>query len=182
MSEEHNGPIDNKRYFSDPEYRKKVLADRKAKGKSNSKRLNPYVKKAMKWGGGIAGVLMLVVLGYVIYLISGLPSADEFENPETAIASEVKSRDGVTLDKYFTENRKWVRYEDISPHVIDALIATEDHRFYNHWGIDTYATLAIPWHLINGRWQGASTISQQLARNLYKKIGQEFSVTRKFRE
>ena len=182
MSEDKREPIDNKRYFSDPEYRKQVLADRKARSQNTSGGMNSHLKSALKWGGGFAGILLMVILGYVFYLISGLPSADEFENPETAIASEVKSRDGVTLDKYFVENRNWVRYEDISPHVIDALIATEDHRFYNHWGIDTYATLAIPWHLINGRWQGASTISQQLARNLYKKIGQEFSVTRKFRE
>ncbi len=191
MSDDKKEPIDHKRYFNDPEYRKKILKERKenqqtsadsdtpsSQGKTST---NDY-RKAWQWLGGIAGVILLFVAGYVFYLFQGLPSADEFENPETAIASEVRSRDGVTLDKYFTENRKWVRYEDISPHVIDALVATEDHRFYNHWGMDMYRTLAIPWHLINGRWQGASTISQQLARNLYKKIGQEFSVTRKFRE
>jgi penicillin-binding protein 1A len=182
MSEEQKGPIDNKRYFNDPKYRKQVLADRKAKSKDNSKRLSPFAQKTLSWFGGFFGILLLGIAGYVFYLFQGLPSADEFENPETAIASEVRSRDGVTLDKYFIENRKWVGYENISPHVIDALIATEDHRFYNHWGIDTYATLAIPWHLINGRWQGASTISQQLARNLYKKIGREVSITRKLRE
>ncbi|MCP9292894.1 MULTISPECIES: penicillin-binding protein 1A [Gracilimonas] len=182
MSDDKKEPIDHKRYFNDPEYRKKILKERKEKGESAPGRPSPSYRKAWIWASSIAGVLCLFVAGYVFYLFQGLPSADEFENPETAIASEVRSRDGVTLDKYFTENRKWVRYEDISPHVIDALVATEDHRFYNHWGIDMYATLAIPWHLINGRWQGASTISQQLARNLYKKIGQEFSIARKFRE
>ncbi|MEX0845675.1 MAG: transglycosylase domain-containing protein [Balneolaceae bacterium] len=182
-------PIDHQRYFSDPEYRKQILQERKnrEKGispaeKSNTKKIPATNSKVWKYFGGIAGLIFLIVSGYVFYLFQGLPSADEFENPETAIASEVRSRDGVTLDKYFTENRKWVRYEDISPHAIDALVATEDHRFYNHWGMDMFRTLAIPWHLINGRWQGASTISQQLARNLYKKIGQEFSITRKFRE
>ncbi|HET8865902.1 MAG TPA: transglycosylase domain-containing protein [Gracilimonas sp.] len=190
MSDEQKEPIDHKRYFNDPEYRKKILQEKKEKANSESgnsgfslfNNLDPRFIKASKWIGSIAGILLLFVAGYIFYLFQGLPSAEEFENPETAIASEVRSRDGITLDKYFIENRNWVRYEDISPHVVDALIATEDHRFYNHWGIDTYATLAIPWHLINGRWQGASTISQQLARNLYKKIGQEFSVTRKFRE
>lgn len=183
-------PIDHQRYFNDPEYRKRILQERKARqqGKDPSEdqpredSLFTEYKKTWMWLGGTAAVILLFILGYVIFLFSGLPSADEFENPDTAIASEVRSRDGVTLDKYFTENRKWVRYEDISPHVIDALIATEDHRFYTHWGMDMFRTLAIPWHIINGRWQGASTISQQLARNLYKKIGQEFSVTRKFRE
>ncbi|MGN8225023.1 penicillin-binding protein 1A [Gracilimonas sp. BCB1] len=182
MSDDKKEPIDHKRYFNDPEYRKKILKERKEKGESAPGGSSPSLRKFWVWAGTVAGVLLLFVAGYVFYLFQGLPSADEFENPETAIASEVRSRDGVTLDKYFTENRKWVRYEDISPHVIDALVATEDHRFYTHWGIDMYATLAIPWHLINGRWQGASTISQQLARNLYKKIGQEFSIARKFRE
>lgn len=186
MSDDKKEPIDHKRYFNDPEYRKKILQERKEKNKesngSSGKMNNPYLKPLMKWSGIAAGIIFLFVAGYVFYLFQGLPSADEFENPETAIASEVRSRDGVTLDKYFTENRKWVRYDEISPHVIDALVATEDHRFYNHWGMDMFRTLAIPWHLINGRWQGASTISQQLARNLYKKIGQDFSVSRKFRE
>ncbi|MCH2448656.1 MAG: transglycosylase domain-containing protein [Gracilimonas sp.] len=186
MSDDKKEPIDHKRYFNDPEYRKKILQERKQKNtdpqESSAKKKNPYFNTVMKWSGIAAGFIFLVAAGYVFYLFQGLPSADEFENPETAIASEVRSRDGETLDKYFTENRKWVRYDEISPHVIDALVATEDHRFYNHWGMDMFRTLAIPWHLINGRWQGASTISQQLARNLYKKIGQEFSVSRKFRE
>lgn len=186
MSDGKHDPIDKKRYFNDPEYRKKILAERnkdhEEMSESLSKNSGSKFRKIKLIFGGAAAIILLLIGGYIFYLFQGLPSADEFENPETAIASEVRSRDGVTLDKYFTENRKWVRYENISPHVIDALVATEDHRFYNHWGIDTFATLAIPWHLINGRWQGASTISQQLARNLYKKIGQKFSVTRKFRE
>ncbi|MEX0721860.1 MAG: transglycosylase domain-containing protein [Balneolaceae bacterium] len=186
MSDTGKEPIDHQRYFNDPEYRKQILRERKQKEKnkstSSSRRTGKSYRKIWLGLGGIVGFFALVLTGYVIYLFYGLPSADEFENPETAIASEVRSRDGITMDKYFTENRKWVLYDDISPHVIDALIATEDHRFYTHWGMDMFRTLAIPWHIINGRWQGASTISQQLARNLYKKIGQEFSVTRKFRE
>lgn len=199
MSDDKREPIDHQRYFNDPEYRKRVLQERKEREQEQEQKQEPgknsgwmpsgfkleifdKYRKTWIWLGSIAATVLLLITGYVIFLFMGLPSADEFENPETAIASEVRSRDGVTLDKYFTENRKWVNYEDISPHVIDALIATEDHRFYNHWGMDMFRTLAIPWHIINGRWQGASTISQQLARNLYKKIGQEFSVTRKFRE
>lgn len=185
MSDKGKDPIDHKRYFNDPEYRKQILRERKLKDKNKTaspSNTKLAYRKVWIGIGSIAGFLTLLLAGYVFYLFHGLPSADEFENPETAIASEVRSRDGVTMDKYFTENRKWVRYNDISPHTIDALIATEDHRFYDHWGMDMYRTLAIPWHIINGRWQGASTISQQLARNLYKKIGQEFSVTRKFRE
>ncbi len=92
------------------------------------------------------------------------------------------SRDGVVLDRYFEENRTYVPYEQISPYVVNALVATEDHRFYDHWGIDMVRTLAIPYHLIQGDIEGGSTITQQLARNLYKKIGRDFSVVRKLRE
>lgn len=187
MNDEHKEPIDHKRYFNDPEYRKKILKERKEKGHKSDDAPSAVDKgtsyrKAWIWFGGTVGVFLLLMIGYIIFLFQGLPSADEFENPETAIASEVRSRDGATLDKYFTENRKWVRYENISPNAIDALVATEDHRFYQHWGMDMYRTLGIPYYLIQGKWQGASTISQQLARNLYKKIGQEFSINRKFRE
>lgn len=171
-------PINQERYFNDPDYRNQILKERK---EQNSKYLSAR-KKAIKYTAIGAGVFFLIIMGYVIYLFQGLPSIQQLENPKTAIASEVRSRDGKVLDKYFTENRTWVPYKDISPNVIDALVATEDHRFYQHWGIDMIRTLAIPYHLMMGRWQGGSTISQQLARNLYKEIGQEFSVSRKFRE
>ncbi|MDZ7680825.1 MAG: transglycosylase domain-containing protein [Fodinibius sp.] len=71
----------------------------------------------------------------------------------------------------------------MSSHIVDALIATEDHRFYNHWGIDMQGIFAAIYQMATtGDIRGASTISQQLARNLYKKIGREFSLIRKFRE
>ncbi|MFN1834062.1 transglycosylase domain-containing protein [Balneola sp. MJW-20] len=184
MSESDKGNIDHERYFSDPEYRKKILQEKQEGREFNTlpKGRSALKRKVLLWSGSAAGFIFLAVIGYIIFLFQGLPSSDKFENPETAIASEVRSRDGVTLDKYFTENRKWVRYENISPNIVDALVATEDHRYYDHWGMDMYRTLGIPFYLIQGKWQGASTISQQLARNLYKEIGQRFSVSRKFRE
>lgn len=186
MSDDHQ-PIDHQRYFNDPEYRKQVLAEKKANKHSSpppAKQKSPSAlkKKILIWTGSIAAIILLGITGYVYYLVQGLPSIAELENPETYIASEVRSRDGVVLDKYFTENRTWVPYSEISTHVVDALVATEDHRFYTHWGMDMIRTLAIPYHILRGNPQGGSTISQQLARNLYKKIGQKFSITRKFRE
>ncbi len=186
MSDDHT-PIDHQRYFNDPEYRKQVLAEKKAKKNVSpppAKQPSPssLKKKVLIWTGSAAAIILLGITGYIFYLVQGLPSIAELENPETYIASEVRSRDGVVLDKYFTENRTWVPYSEISTHVIDALVATEDHRFYTHWGMDMIRTLAIPYHILLGDPQGGSTISQQLARNLYKKIGQKFSVTRKFRE
>ncbi len=183
-------PIDHHRYFNDPEYRKKVLAEKKNKEKEQKESgtdswvpfTNGTRRKVFIWGGSALTIILIAVIGYIVFLFQGLPPLEKLENPETAIATEVRSRDGKVLDKYFTENRTWVPYDQISPHVIDALVATEDHRFYNHWGIDMVRTLAIPLNLMRGRVEGGSTLSQQLARNLYKEIGLKFSVSRKFRE
>ncbi|MTI88756.1 MAG: hypothetical protein FH748_12385 [Balneolaceae bacterium] len=182
MSDTENNNIDSERYFNDPEYRKQILEERKKRNASTASNSSLLSRKIMIWGGSALGVMCIVMLTYIIYLFQGLPPADKFENPDTAIASEIRSRDGAVLDKYFVENRTWVRYEEISGNAIDALIATEDHRFYSHWGMDMFRTLAIPINILRGRWEGASTISQQLARNMYKEIGQKFSYSRKFRE
>ncbi|MEO1021839.1 MAG: transglycosylase domain-containing protein [Bacteroidota bacterium] len=184
MSKSNQDNIDHQQYFNDPEYRKKILAEKKEQNDDT-----PSPSSSGSLGRKIvftfslsALVIAIAVCSYVWYLVQGLPSIQELENPDTAIASVVLSRDGATLDKYFVENRTWVSYEEISPHVIDALVATEDHRFYNHWGMDMIRTLAIPYHVARGNPQGGSTISQQLARNLYKKIGTKFSISRKFKE
>ncbi|NGP86925.1 penicillin-binding protein 1A [Fodinibius halophilus] len=172
------------RYFNDPEYRRK----KSQKGNDDSKKeeaswiWGQTKNNILKWTGIVVGVFIIGFTGFTLYLMQGLPSIQQLENPKTAIASELLSRDGVVLDRYYTENRTYAPIEEMSPHIVDALVATEDHRFYNHWGIDMIRTLAVPWHLINGRIQGGSTITQQLARNLYKKIGREFSIIRKLRE
>lgn len=186
MSDSPKKPIDHQRYFNDPEYRKQILAEREARTTATSPKKEPDSRSTTRLiflSTGIFLLVSLLAIGiYAYFLFQGLPSIQQLENPKTAIATEVRSRDGVVLDKYYTENRTWVRYEDISPHVIDALIATEDHRFFAHWGMDMIRTLAIPYHLLRGNPQGGSTISQQLARNLYKEIGLAFSISRKFKE
>ena len=189
MSNSDNTPIDHHRYFNDPEYRKMILEQKKNKDTSETKKAPKKSASDDDIQKNILKVIVItLVVGflgvgtYVFFLFQGLPSTDSLENPETAIATEVRSRDGVVLDKYYTENRTWVRYEDISPHVINALVATEDHRFYDHWGMDMVRTLAIPYHILTGNPQGGSTLSQQLARNLYKEIGLAFSISRKFKE
>ncbi len=197
--------MDMDRYLNDPEYRRKMAKHRNSPasgqtgsgpekgGQSSGKRKTGWYSSRgsssdIGWRhifgvfGGI--ILIFVIIGFIsfFFLAKGLPSIEELENPQTDMASFVVSRDGQVLDKYFTENRTYIRYQDISQNVIDALVATEDHRFYNHWGIDMFRTLAIPYHLMRGNPQGGSTISQQLARNLYRSIGREVSVTRKLRE
>lgn len=173
----HPNNIDQERYFNDPEYRKQIAKEFDKRSTSNSR-----LRQAIIVVGCALVLGLMIISTYGFILFQGLPSIDQLENPETAIASEVRSRDGVVLDKYFTENRTWVRYQDISPYATQALISTEDHRFYNHWGMDMFRTLAIPINILRGRIEGGSTLSQQLARNLYKEIGLKFSVNRKFRE
>lgn len=185
MSDDKNG-FDRERYFNDPEYRKKISAQRKAADDdtpSVPEKTDRSLKKKI-FIGALSFLLIvgLATAGYTFYLFQGLPSIAELENPQTATASVVKSRDGVVLDRYYVENRTYVPIEQISPNIVDALIATEDHRFFNHWGIDSKRLLGLPVYWIQGRFQGGSTISQQLARNLYRKIGREVSVTRKLRE
>jgi penicillin-binding protein 1A len=171
---------DHDKYFNDPEYRKKI---REQKQNGNHTNSGKSTGKIILIGLLSAFLIVFIAAGsYIIFLFQGLPSLDMLDNPRTATASSVLSRDGAVLDRYFIENRTHITIDEISPNVINALVATEDHRFYNHWGMDMYRTLAIPFHVLRGRPQGGSTISQQLARNLYREIGREFSVTRKFRE
>jgi penicillin-binding protein 1A len=95
-----------------------------------------------------------------------MPSLSDLENPSILQGSEVYAEDGTLMGKYYRErgNRSNVKYRDISRHVIDALIATEDVRFYNHSGIDFKSTLRAV--VTVGRQGGASTITQQLAKAL----------------
>ncbi len=131
----------------------------------------------------LATICGLAILILFATLIDELPALTEIENPEFQLATIAYTEDGQELARYALQNRSWVSYEEISPNVINALLATEDHRFYAHWGIDMFRTLAVPYHLLRGSRQGGSTISQQLARNLYnKRIGRAVTVSRKLKE
>ena len=94
-----------------------------------------------------------------------MPTFEELENPETNLATEVISVDGKTLGKYFKENRTPINYEDLPDHLVNALVATEDERFYSHSGIDARGTLRAAIYL--GKKGGASTITQQLSKLLF---------------
>ena len=97
-----------------------------------------------------------------------MPKMKTLNNPETAIASELYSADGKMIGKYFKENRTPVKYEEISPILIKTLISTEDVRFYKHSGVDIRSTFGIIGSLMKGERRGASTITQQLVKNLFK--------------
>ncbi len=178
------------RYFNDPEYRREnVMYDQTDSDNDDSyfrfEALKDWYKglsRNYRYGLPVLIVLILFFIGFLIYLYQGIPSLKQLENPKTAVASRVVSRDGVVLARYYTQNRTAIPLSEVSPYVVQALIATEDHRFYHHWGIDMVRTLAIPYHLIQGDIEGGSTITQQLARNLYKQVGRNFSIVRKLRE
>ncbi len=94
-----------------------------------------------------------------------MPSFEQLENPETNLATEVFSSDGKTLGKYYNENRTPIKFEDLSENLVQALIATEDERYYNHSGIDARGTARALLYM--GSKGGASTLSQQLAKQLF---------------
>lgn len=116
--------------------------------------------------GGIV-FAFLFILSVRLGLFGPLPSFQDLENPKSNLASEVISEDGKVLGTYFVQNRSNVTYDQLSPHLIHALISTEDIRFYQHSGIDFKRTFTIIFYNLIGKRQGASTITQQLALNLF---------------
>lgn len=116
------------------------------------------------WGG--VGFVVLLFLAANFGLFGKMPSLQELENPEADLASEIISADGVLMGKYYAENRSEVKYQQISPNVVNALIATEDERFYEHSGIDAPAIARVIFTA--GTQGGGSTITQQLAKMILK--------------
>lgn len=117
----------------------------------------------------VCGVLFafLFIFSVRIGLFGPLPTFQDLENPKSNLASEIISEDGIVLGTYFVQNRSNVKYEELSPHLVSALISTEDKRFYKHSGIDFRRTFTIIFYNLIGKKQGASTITQQLALNLF---------------
>lgn len=120
-------------------------------------------------------ILPVVVLLFVIFLVAtgalgDLPKFEELENPKSNLATVVYSSDMKVLGKFFVENRTTTKYKELSPYLVDALIATEDARFYDHSGVDGRGLVRVLLRTIIGGDEsggGGSTISQQLAKNLF---------------
>ncbi|MEO9570528.1 MAG: transglycosylase domain-containing protein [Polaribacter sp.] len=140
-------------------------------------------KKYIKWFWGIVlggfSTLILIFLFASWGFLGVLPTFEELENPENNLATEVISADGKTLGKYAKENRTPIKYKDLPQNIVNALVATEDERFYEHSGIDFYSTARAVLKPGSG---GASTITQQLAkmlftgrasRNIFLRLGQK---------
>ncbi|MBN3755675.1 penicillin-binding protein [Paraburkholderia sp. Tr-20389] len=137
------------------------------------------------WRGvalSVAAVPALIVL-YVLVLIPFTPGIGDIRKAKVEQPAQIYSADGKLLAEFKPTNRVWMKLSDISPHVVDALITTEDHRFYEHHGIDFKRTAGAALHTFSGDRQGGSTITQQLARNLYPDdIGRAPTLTRKIKE
>ncbi len=109
----------------------------------------------------------LLITSVALGLFGELPSFRDLENPKSNLATEVISSDGNILGTYFVQNRSNAKYKDLSPNLVNALIATEDVRFYKHSGVDLKGTFAIVFYSAIGKKRGSSTITQQLAKNLF---------------
>jgi len=133
---------------------------------------SPYVKKFWKLFFYCFGGVILFFLFASWGLFGSMPSFDELENPNSNVATEIISSDGVTIGKFYLENRTPVKFAELPDHLVKALVATEDERFYEHSGIDTKGTLRAALSL--GSSGGASTLTQQLAKNLFHGEGSKF--------
>ena len=134
--------------------------------------------------------LMITILGFfgvlvLLYFLSkDLPSLEQLENYDPDLVTRIYSSDGMVLNELFVQKRVFIELEKIPIHMQNAIIASEDRRFYKHWGLSMRSvarailinTLAMSYR------QGFSTLTQQLARNLYKSIGFEDSIFRKIKE
>ncbi|WP_121666009.1 penicillin-binding protein 1A [Mesonia aquimarina] len=137
--------------------------------KSTNKKQKSSYRKYIVWFwrlfalGILAAIFLFLLAGWGAF--GEMPTFDQLENPETNLATEVFSSDGETLGKYYNENRTPVKFEELPDNLINALVATEDERYYEHSGIDARGTLRAVAYM--GSKGGASTITQQLAKLLF---------------
>jgi len=140
--------------------------------KNIEKDINYYKKKFWKiFFYGLGGILLFFLFASW-GLFGSMPSFEDLENPDSNLATEIISSDGVILGKYFEKNRSQLKYSDLPKNLVDALVATEDVRFYEHSGIDGRGTLRAVFSL--GTSGGASTLTQQLAKQLFHGEGSKF--------
>lgn len=130
-----------------------------------------WYKKTAVW---LATFFLIIILFFAAvdcnfcYLFGRSPGFDDIKDPVVNEASEVYTCDEILMGRYFNENRTPVTYEEISPVLIRTLIDTEDERFYQHHGIDVVGLFSACKDILLGRARGASTITQQLAKNLFR--------------
>jgi penicillin-binding protein 1A len=151
--------------------------------------IDPALSTRLRIISGAKGLAALGMLGvgllcvYAVILIPFTPSISHIRKAHIDQPSVVISADGKRLATFKPMNREWVRLNKISSYVINALIATEDHRFYQHYGVDLWRMATGLGRLFIGELEGGSTLTQQLARNLYpQEVGRKRTITRKIKE
>jgi penicillin-binding protein 1A len=143
-------------------------------------RLRRPTRRQLAWALGAVPTLFLA---YVLVLIPFTPAISDIRKAKLEQPAQILSADGKLLAEFKWANRDWVRLDAMAPSVVNALIATEDHRFYEHFGLDWRRTASAALHTFSGDRQGGSTLTQQLARNLYpEEIGRAPTLTRKLKE
>ena len=131
----------------------------------------PWYKRTAVW---LTTCIVAVLLFFLAvdcnfcYLFGRSPGFDDIKDPVVSEASEVYTCDEVLMGRFYNENRTPVTYEEISPTLIRTLVDTEDERFYQHHGIDFIGLFSAGKDILSGHARGASTITQQLAKNLFR--------------
>lgn len=166
-----------------------LTSSKKTKGGKSGQHSNErsrWIKPFWIAYGSFAGLLFIIFLFISLGWMGYMPSFSELENPAANLATEVISEDGELLGTYYRENRSNCKYADLSPSLKDALIATEDSRFYKHSGVDVKALFRVAVGVVTFHHKGGgSTITQQLAKNLFPrdpKAGKIKLVFTKFKE
>ena len=157
--------------------------------KTKDKKFKKFLKTLWIIFFSILGFIIIFFTGVYFGLLGPIPTFEQLENPLDKFSSELISADNNVIGKYYyEENRSWVSFNEISPYVVNALIATEDRRFYKHSGIDFKGLARVFSKTIIGQQKssgGGSTITQQLAKNLFKRpsdINKIKLIAIKFRE
>ena len=141
-------------------------------------------KKYLKSASILVFTGAVVIFGYIFYLSQDLPSLDQLENYDPDLVTRIYSADGEILDELYLEKRIFIGLNQIPNNVKNALISSEDRRFYNHWGIsmrDLFRAIIINLFSFSYK-QGFSSLTQQLARTLYDTIGFKKTIVRKIKE
>jgi len=147
------------------------------------KKLRKKRRLAILIGASMLGIFLLLILGLIAIFQSDLPSLDQLHNIQPSLSARVLDKNGKLLKEFYKQRRLMIPYEKIPPYMTDCLLAVEDRRFYDHWGIDLRRLAGAFVHNLvsmNLTSQGASTLTQQLARSLF--LSPEKIVSRKIKE
>ena len=140
--------------------------------KKNIQMKEDIKKRILKWFWGLFcfPIVLVIALISLVWIFADIPSFEELENPDSKLATQVIAEDGEILTTFHIENRSYVSYEELSPNLVHAAVATEDIRFYKHSGIDFPSLGRVIFKTLLGgdsSQGGGSTITQQLAKTLY---------------